>query len=495
MLVGYLRHGRQFFHYGGHPLVAVASLSLLCLTQAPVSSAQGLDTLFSADQSGKLTFTFDYDQNERENDFDFSIGARTEMDTTLYGRQISLVFNGRSRFDMDHGSSDRDRAFEARTDQRVFQAFIDTPTFGESGIRLGRQWIHEIENVHLDGLRFSMKNNKSDLIVFGGRPVSEFSSISSDYVYGGQFRLLPSDSEWRLYFLLNDEAPYVNDQTGIGFSHSLWQRRARVYGDFTLLNGRGRELQLGTLAFIPAIKTDLSARYYQRLQKSRATIDLADDRIFSEYFRILGAAQRLHQFDLTVTKYFNTFAVAGGWNVTAVDNDDSGSRNAMHAYFNLHIFDFIKKDLALLLQANVVRQKFDSQYSYDIAGSSGTVGAESRDVNFGGSGQIDYRMNRDTRFSIGTSYSNYDFSSQADPHVIFTEAASSPIGVLTNVPELLSQDLGGNFIIRTWFFEFRKRLTSKWEIRLRTSYDRSTLSRNIGSRGYKQAFLRLTRRF
>ena len=450
------------------------------------------------DWSGAATFTLDYDENEREDDVDFSTHLRMKMGADLWGRRVSFVFNGRSRFDLDHGSSDRDRAFEKRTDQRVFQAFIETPDRwpGGTGIRLGRQWMHEIENVHLDGLRFSMKNEASDLMIFGGRPVSEFSSTSSDYVYGGQIRWFPFDSELRLYALVNDEDEYVNDQTGIGFSRSFLQRRVRANGDLKFLNGRGREIRGGVSSFIPSVNTDLSAHYYQRLYRSDPD-EIAGDRVFSDFFRILTQRQRLQQLNLSFTKYLDSLAFGFGGNATIVNNDDAGNRDAIHVYLNLHVFDFIKKDLALLLQANFVRQTFSSRQSYDINGASGTIDTESRDHTYGASGQLDYQMNRDTRFSTGIAYSTWDFSSDADPLVgfDFTEAASSPIGVLTNTPELLSQDLGGEYITRTWFFECKKRFEEKWELRLRASYDRSTLSNNIGSHGYIQAVLRLTRRF
>ena len=448
------------------------------------------------DWSGSIIYAFDYDENEREDDFDFSTYLRTRTGVTLRERKVSLVFNGRLRTDLDSGSSDRDRAFEARTDKRIFQAYLDTKDWWPwaSGIRIGRQWVHEIESIHMDGIRFSTKSDKANFMVFGGRPVSEFSAVSSHHVYGGQMRLLVGGLDIPLHFLLNDEDRYVNDQAGIGFSRGLWNRQAHAYGDYTLLNGRGRELRAGISSFVSAFNMDVSARYYQRLTESGSD-ETADDRIFSEYFRILNTSRRLRQLDLTLTKYFSRFAVGGGLNVTAVDRDDSGNRKATHRYVNLHVFDFLANDLSLLLQANIARQQFDSQYAYNIQGSAGATDTRGRDETFSVSGQLDYRADRDTRVSAGVSWSDYDFSSSVNPNVIFTQEAMEAHGVLTNVPHLLTQDLGGDFIVKTYFLRLRKRFASGWEAQLRMSYDRGGLSRNIGNRGYKRVLLRLTRRF
>ena len=468
--------------------VAVA-LVLLCVP-VQVSAKESADL----SHSGNAVYTVRYDENEREDDFDLSAHLRTKKDIMLYGQRLSLVFNGRLRTDLDSGKSDRDQAFEEKTDERIYQAYLETKNKGGGRIRLGRQWVHEIENTYIDGLHFSGKNDKVDFTVFGGRAVSEFSSTSSHYVYGGRTRLFRGDYEIRLHFILNDEDPYVNDQVGVGFSRSLWDRQAHAYGDVTFLNNRGRRLRLNLSAFISAFNLDVSARYYERLNRSRPD-ETSDDRIFSEFFRILNTAQKQRQLGLTLTKYFDDFALGGGLNVTSVDDSNPGNRKAIHGYVNLHFFDFFVKDLVLLLQANAIRNKFSEQYAQDFGGPSSITDAEGRDKTLSLSGQFDYRISRHTRIAAGVSYSDYDFFSSINTGQIFTEEAMSVHGALTNVPHLLYQDLGGSFIVRSYFVRLRTPLGPKWEVRLRLGYDQGGLSKNAASRGYKRFLFRLTRRF
>ena len=444
--------------------------------------------------SGYITHSFDYKQNERENDIDASTHLRIKNNFTLNEREVSLVFNGRLRADLDSGDSDRDLALEKQTDVRVFQAYAEVNQLRSpiASFRIGRQWMHEIENVHIDGIRLTTDNQIANYTIFGGRPVSEFSSTKSHFIFGAQARF-SGKFNLRLNYLANHGGQQVNKQVGVVLSRRLLNNRVNVYGEYKCLNGKGQELRLSMSAFIPSINTDLSARYFQRSNRNNYA-EIADDRIFSDYYRILGSAQKLQQSELTLTRYFNRFALGAGVNKTDINDSDPGNRKSIHSYVSLHVFDVIKEGVNLQLQASRVEQEFSDRYVYNVNGTDGITEIASRDKTRFASGEIEYRPHRDLRVSVGVAFSKFNFLSSLDPNVVLTDSAMSPIGVLTNTPHLLIQDLGGHHIVRTSYVRLRKRLTPDWEVRLRVQYDHGEISNNLESQGYRRMLLRFVRR-
>lgn len=476
--------------------------------------------------SGSVSVLLDYRENERENDFDVGNTLRLKNDSLFRGKG-SFYFHGRHRFDLS-GKTDRDNAHESKTDTRIFQTYFDFRNWAQrpSYLRIGRQWLHDFETVHIDGLLAGVDDlGIFDLKAFYGRPVSEFVSTESQFVYGAQFGFPFLDTRFRLNYIKNDQSSDImSDQISLFFTRRLLEQ-GRLYGEFKRLDSDNRELRAGTSWFVSSMNMDWSLDYYRRLNKYPEDGDkdaVKDDRLFSEYARVLGQSQEIERTSFNLMKYFNRFAAGAGIiNVDVLGGgaSDSGNRETQNVYASFHVFDWPLEGLDLSFHAHDLKQRFEQSYLDKIAAENPLPATEllpsdppfpdqdigvtrssvrTRDDAYSLGIQLDYQPNRDLKMSGGFSYSDYDFSTDFERNVALGTAAKrqeSPCGVVACAPELLYSDFGSTHVNRNYFWSSSWQLSPAWRLRLRADYDRSRVSNNYRTRGYKNFRVGLNYRF
>jgi hypothetical protein len=113
-------------------------------------------------------------------------------------------------------------------------------------IRLGRQWVPEVDGAHLDvGRVDSPLAHDFGIILFGGRLASPYSSEDHQYMVGGRLSITPfkSTALWLTGLRSDEDDPNSNDQIGLHIGQNLW-RVCNLYGDYEILNNRSKALPL-----------------------------------------------------------------------------------------------------------------------------------------------------------------------------------------------------------------------------------------------------------
>jgi len=415
----------------------------------------------------------------------------------LLSPKNSFHFFGRVRTDFDHESS-VDEAF-ARSDHRIFQAYGEFRDWLPSTrLRLGRQWIHEVEAVHLDGIRAEwLDAGPFDFMGFAGRPVSAYSSTDGHQVFGGEVRYEPWNSTlFRVTGVRNDEDhPAIDDQVGLHWDQ-YWVPGVRTYAEYTFLNERGKEFRTGGTAFIHPLQVELSGSYYRRVNRSPVPErDDIDSRRFSEFYYLLGESEELERYGLTATRFFGEhFSILTGWSqVSILGKDNPSNRNTDRYYGTLSWYDFPIKKMDLSLTGNYVRAKYTSDLSYTVDHAQGTDEVNSRlegdEETFVITGQLDYELSRAVEMSVGSAYGDYDFSTEIELNQTYSEE------FLQFSRNYLVSGMGGQFITRTFFAEIRWKIRDNLTTRLLGEWDQSEVSANQEDEGYGRLVAGLTWRF
>jgi hypothetical protein len=411
---------------------------------------------------------------------DLDAGAYLRLNVYPFVNEHSLFhFYGRLRFDLD-GESPTDDALKG-SDQRIFQAYLELRQWPRPlDIRLGRQWVHEVEGVYLDGCRFDVAlRHNLGLTLFGGRPASAYSSRQHQYLVGGRASFSPfKATTLRLTGVRSDEDhPEANDQIGFHVSQTLW-KTCRLYGDYKILNTRDKEIRLGGNGLIPAIQLELRGSYYHRLNRiPNPRKDDVEARYFSDYFLLLDSVETLDRYALSATKYLGEhFAVGGGFSVTSIKGKENPTnRESEHYFVSFQVFHLPIKRLTFSVDANLAKASFsnhDETLFTDVFGQQEevTTTIKQDDQSFFITGQVDYQFSKAFRASVGSAYGDFDFE----------RVMRSDQQVLETVPRsfLFTSD-GEKFITRTYFVELDYKLNVNWSTRLLIEYNHSKI--NTGS--------------
>jgi len=478
----------------------VRSVCFICILFSSLCGAEptaSTENPYPLGVDGSLRFLSEFEEGTTtQDDYDFSTYLRLELDP-LFHEKASFYFYGRSRIDFD-SESDIDDALE-ESDHRIFQSYLSLKDIPKPfGLRLGRQWIHEVEGVHLDGLRFDVKKwGDFDFMGFAGRPVSEYTSTDSEQVYGGEIRYRPfRNALFRLTIVRSDEDhPIIDDHIGIHWVQKFWNR-VRVYGDYKALNRRSKDFRIGASTFLEPLALDLHGNYYRRVNRTpKPGTDDVEGRRFSEFYQLLGTTERLERYGFRATRYFNDqYAISGGLSVINILDKETPSHRESERYFlTFHIYNFLISNLQLSIDGNYVKARFDSENSYTSTSTLGdeilTSEIKREEEVFVFSGQLEYQVHKDLKVALGSSYGDYDFSSSVNTSQAFNDY------FLNDGRDLLFSGLGGRFITRTYFAEMRWKIKKDLNAKILAEWDHSKLSANIETEDFARIVASVDYRF
>ena len=264
-------------------------------------------------------------------------------------------------------------------------------------VRVGRQYIDVAESFHFDGAAVATKPLDEKLAlrlkVYGGVPVHYYEApASGDWLAGVQASAEPwKDGRAAIdYAHVEDELSGYDDQRNDLAAVSVWQRigkDADLFGRFTWLDGPSDFRLRGTVSF-PESDLLVQASYKRLLDDKE---DYATE--FDPYFRTLRTLREYHLGDVRAVKGFGeNFQVEVGASARElVHESDEGpfNRETARVWLMPSVDDLLWK------------------------GSTLTAGIES----WSGDGEriktwsadLTHRFDKNTRASIGSDYSLYDY--------------------------------------------------------------------------------------
>jgi hypothetical protein len=429
--------------------------------------------------TGSFRTIFDLEQDEISGtDLDLANYLRLDVRPFL-GERTLFHFYGRLRFDLDHESTE-DKALK-NSNQCIFQAFLELHQSPRPlDIRLGRQWVPEVDGAYLDGGRLDFPlGHDLGVILFGGRPASPYSSGDHQYLAGGRLSFTPfkSTTFW-LSGLRSDEGdPNSNDQIGFHINQNIW-RVCNLYGDYKFLNNRSKALRIGGNGVIQPFQLELRGSYYNRINRTPTPKrDDVDGRYFSDYFLLLNSVEELDSYTFNATKYLGeSLAVTAGIAVTRIRGEENPTnRDSEHYFFSLQLFDLFMKRLTFSVDVNCARARLSNRSKTlfkDLDGSEEEITTiiKQDDQTFFITGQVDYSFPIGLKAAVGSAYGDFDFDRSME--------SNQP--VLETLPRsFLATADGDRFITRTYFVDLDYKFNKSWSSKLLLEYNHSKI--NTGS--------------
>ncbi len=333
-----------------------------------------------------------YDDDQEGADFNTTVYSNLTI-TDLIKNRVDLKISGWGIWDLGYSDA-YDRALE-RNQIRVSEAYIDIRNIGDlTRLRLGRQYLRQVDHLHLDGAHASFYENKPfSFFLFGGREVNYYQSARDDVAVGGGMIWKPN---WKTRHQLD---AYWLHESDINIFAAAW-RWNQYWGNHWRTTSRLRFLQDGVRdyrghlsKYFEPLGIGLDMDYY--LQPRRAGEgDEGDARSVAALGRVLGPRVAQHRIALDLNKYFADawLAQVGGSIRRRFRDEGDETYNGLESsegHFSL------------------------TRFNLWIEGLDATISGEwyngEQDSLSGLAGHLSYRPNKQWEFSGGLSYSRYHF--------------------------------------------------------------------------------------
>lgn len=279
---------------------------------------------------------------------------------------------------------------------RVSQAYL-LFKFPDSDLRLslGRQYIEKVDCFNIDGIHADLgAAGKQAFFLFGGRPVSFYSSSDDAYIFGGGMNFRPG---WRTAIQLDafalKENDVLYDAAAIRMNQYL-PLNTRAHGRLRLLQDGVRDAYATLSSFFeePGISSTIS--YFVQPQ-TRGTGRDALSRDFSHYGQIFNASYAFQQAGLQLQMYAGDKWIINGGAMIKRLLQDPGSyawSNVDSNVFNsgLTRLDLFTAGLDVTVLGNYVENRNDR--FLDITG------------------EIDYKITKELSAAAGMTYTGYQFA-------------------------------------------------------------------------------------
>lgn len=206
---------------------------------------------------------------------------------------------------------------------RLFTAYADVKDIGfdDSRLRLGRQYFEKVDHVHLDGVSYQFEPvDRLDIGIFGGRPVSFYSSNDGEAIYGfhSAYQFTPQTKAAARYYRYDADG-FHDDLGAIEFWH-LFTPNIQSYIEFSMLDANPYILQADFLARCDAIDLDTTVQIVHLFE------DVADHTInFNPVFPLLNSYEPFTRGSVYAVKGMGQY-----WGLTGgIDVREAGSTNVV----------------------------------------------------------------------------------------------------------------------------------------------------------------------
>lgn len=197
--------------------------------------------------SGTLNSSYQFRSYDGQDDSDiyeyFSLRLRDIVKDRVDGA-FSMYWHE----DLDGGSTiqgsewydpflDIDQAYGTRF--RFYTGYLDFKGLGfdDSRLRVGRQFLEDIDYAHFDGASYRFSPlDPLEVTLFGGRPVTFYSSSHGDAFYGAdvRYRFTPQTKVGARYYRYDAE-PYNDDLAAVEVWH-MFTPELQTHAEFSLLD-------------------------------------------------------------------------------------------------------------------------------------------------------------------------------------------------------------------------------------------------------------------
>lgn len=381
-----------------------------------------------------LTARLRYDGDRDGSDWDSTLYSNLSI-TDIIKNRLDLKISGYGLWDLD-GNDAFDRALDQRS-IRISEAYVDLRNIGAlSRLRLGRQYLREVDYLRLDGASATFMENKPiSFFIFGGREVSYYRSARDDWAGGGGMIWKPS---WRTKHQLDAYVLHENDNYFLASAwrwNQYWGNYWRTTSRLRFMDGGVRDYRFHLSKFFEAVGIGMDLDYFLQPRR-RGVGDQAYTRSLSTYGRVLGPSPPNHRLALDLNKYFaERWLVQLGGSIRRRFEDERdepfNSIENESAHLSVTRFNTLIKNLDVTLAGEYIHNRMDN-----MAGVTGQVG---------------YRPAKAWDLSAGLSYTRYRF----DPIDFDTKMNGQ------NDIDLLLEDLR----IPVYFFEARWKPSKTFDVR------------------------------
>lgn len=352
--------------------------------------------------SGRLRLQYDYREQGDATDSDFYGYLYGNM-RNLHGGRVDLYTSARMKSDLDDTSSssladDPFRSLDESdgvTENRVLQLYADIHDRSRNlALRGGRQYIEIADYLHLDGAQLQVRENRElGGRIYGGRPVSYYSSVSDDYAGGVSFVGRPWEGNRSRLTLAryHDGEQDEDDQNYYLDVRQNFTDASRARGQLSVLNDEFRMGRLDWFYTAPDGTTDFSlgGSYWGSFD--------AKTRVYSPLYNVLG-----EQDPYTYSYARLTQQIVPKWMVSpgvsfrfAESEESSGGSNR----------DYENYELALIYEPS---RAFNASVALEY------WSVEESDSFLGVSGELRYRHARLWEVSGGASFAEYTYDTFSD---------------------------------------------------------------------------------
>lgn len=334
---------RNTYNHGAVFLTAL--LAFFFMVHVNAQSQENAETVESAtpnlflgyaDISGTFNSSFQYRSLDDREDQDIREYLSLQFDDIykdVLDGSFSMLwhedFNGLDTpiHDWDDPFYDIDNAIDNRF--RFYTGYIDLKglLLDESKLRLGRQYFDKIDYAHFDGATYEFSpHERFDIALFGGKPISFYSSTGGEAFYGGNVEYRVNSRLKTALRYYRYDADGFQDDLGAA---ELWYRftdNTISHHEFSLLDGDPYLFENNLHVRFDSIDFDVNA------ELTRMFDDIRDHTInFNPYFPLVNGYEAFTHTSIFLTKGMGKyFSLIGSFDYRFIDE----TQDPVHEFTN-----------------------------------------------------------------------------------------------------------------------------------------------------------------
>jgi hypothetical protein len=387
--------------------VTVALLALcLCVANPLTWSQESSESAKTADSdvfwgsmkvSGTLNSTFRYESFDDWDDSDIHEYLSLQFKDIIKDRvdaAFSMMWHedlngidanpawGDPFLDLDYTSNNRVKYYTGYAD-------IKRLGFEESYLRLGRQYLSEIDHAHFDGATYQFSpSSEWDITLFGGRPVTYYSSTTGDAIFGTNIAYAFSQKlKTAVRYYRYDTEQFCDDL----FAAELWWKltpNVMTHHEVSILDDSPYLWQSDLYARIDSVDVDVNVQIIRMFET------IGDHTInFNPAFAFLSGYEPYTYGSIFTTKGLGKYvSLVGGLDVRETDTTTNPvSRDVNRDYFRITAgAEFYPTE----------------QLTLSVNGEFWDVDPQSEEFT-GITGEIEYKPSKNWSLAAGVDYGEY----------------------------------------------------------------------------------------
>ncbi len=282
--------------------------------------------------------------------------------------------------------------YDASSDEqfRFYTGYLDIKhvIWDESRLRVGRQYLDEIDQAHFDGASYRFSPIEPlEVTLFGGKPVTYYSSTDGDAFYGANvsYRFSPQTRAALRYYRY--DADGMNDDLAAAEVWHMFTPELQTHAEFSLLDGNPYLLRDDLYYRMDAWDLDILGQVIHLFK------NVGDHTInFNPYFPLMYSYEPFSYGSLQLTKGLGDYvSLTAGFDFRVTDQD----LNAASQFTNR---DYVRGTLGAEFYPT-------EQLTLSVDGEYWSVDDDDRFT--GVSGEVEYKPAKPWTLSAGAEYGEY----------------------------------------------------------------------------------------